>query len=31
VITHRLGYREFERGFEVMKTGDSGRVVLSWL
>jgi threonine 3-dehydrogenase len=30
VITHRLGYREFERGFEVMSSGASGRVVLSW-
>ena len=29
-ITHRLHYTEFEKGFEVMKTGQSGKVVLSW-
>jgi threonine 3-dehydrogenase len=31
VITHRFPFTEFQRGFEVMKTGESGRVVLSWL
>ena len=31
VITHRYHYTEFEKGFEVMKTGQSGKVVLSWL
>jgi threonine 3-dehydrogenase len=30
VITHRFGYRDFEEGFAVMMTGDSGRVVLNW-
>jgi threonine 3-dehydrogenase len=30
VITHRFHYSEFERGFDVMTTGSSGRVVLSW-
>ncbi len=30
VITHRFHYTEFEKGFEVMKTGQSGKVVLSW-
>jgi threonine 3-dehydrogenase len=30
VITHRFHYTEFERGFEVMKTGQSGKVVLNW-
>jgi threonine 3-dehydrogenase len=30
VITHRFPFREFRKGFEVMMTGDSGRVVLSW-
>jgi threonine 3-dehydrogenase len=30
VITHRFHYREFERAFEVMTTGNSGRVLLSW-
>lgn len=30
VITHRYGADEFEKGFEVMKTGQSGKVVLDW-
>jgi len=30
VITHRFHYTEFEKGFEVMHTGQSGKVVLSW-
>jgi threonine 3-dehydrogenase len=30
VITHRFPYAEFEKGFEVMQTGDSGKVVLTW-
>jgi threonine 3-dehydrogenase len=30
VITHRLHYTEFEKGFEVMRTGQSGKVVLYW-
>jgi threonine 3-dehydrogenase len=30
VITHRLHYTEFEKAFEVMKSGQSGKVVLKW-
>jgi threonine 3-dehydrogenase len=30
VITHRFHYTEFEKGFEVMRSGQSGKVVLSW-
>lgn len=30
VITHRLDYTEFEKGFEVMRTGQSGKVILNW-
>jgi threonine 3-dehydrogenase len=30
VITHRFGYQEFERGFEIMRTGMSGKVILNW-
>ncbi|NLT68369.1 MAG: L-threonine 3-dehydrogenase [Acidobacteria bacterium] len=30
VITHRYHYTEFEKGFEVMRTGQSGKVVLNW-
>jgi threonine 3-dehydrogenase len=29
-ITHRFPYTEFEKGFEVMKTGNSGKVILNW-
>ena len=31
VITHRFPYSEFEKGFEVMQSGASGKVVLSWV
>ena len=30
VITHRFPYTEFEKGFEVMISGNSGKVVLYW-
>jgi threonine 3-dehydrogenase len=30
VITHRFPYTEFERAFEVMMSGRSGRVILDW-
>ncbi len=30
VITHRFPYREFEQGFEVMRSGNSGKVILEW-
>lgn len=30
IITHRYHYTEFEKGFEAMKTGQSGKVVLTW-
>ncbi len=30
VITHRFHYTEFEKGFEVMNSGQSGKVVLDW-
>jgi len=30
VITHRFHYTEFEQGFEAMKSGNSGKVVLDW-
>ncbi len=31
VITHRLHFTEFEKGFEVMRSGRSGKVVLDWI
>jgi threonine 3-dehydrogenase len=30
VITHRFPIAEFEKGFEVMRSGKSGKVVLEW-
>ena len=30
IITHRLSYDDFEAGFEAMRSGDSGKVVLDW-
>jgi threonine 3-dehydrogenase len=30
VITHRFHYTEFEKGFEVMMSGESGKVILNW-
>ena len=31
VITHRFHYTEFEKAFEVMRSGQSGKVILTWL
>ncbi|MFP4643023.1 MAG: L-threonine 3-dehydrogenase [Spirochaetales bacterium] len=30
VITHRFDYRDFRDAFEVMKSGESGKVILDW-
>ena len=30
VITHRFSYRDFQKGFEVMLSGQSGKVILDW-
>jgi threonine 3-dehydrogenase len=30
VITHRFDFREYEKGFEVMRSGNSGKVILDW-
>jgi threonine 3-dehydrogenase len=30
VITHRFPYTEFEQAFEVMCSGNSGKVILDW-
>ena len=30
VITHEFPYTEFARGFEVMMSGESGKVILHW-
>jgi threonine 3-dehydrogenase len=30
VITHRLPYDEFETGFQLMKSGQCGKIILRW-
>jgi threonine 3-dehydrogenase len=30
IITHRYPYTEFEKGFEAMVSGNSGKVILEW-
>jgi threonine 3-dehydrogenase len=30
LITHRLPYEDFQQGFQAMKSGQSGKVVLNW-
>ena len=30
VITHRFRWDEYEKGFEAMRAGDSGKVILDW-
>ncbi|MGE0753903.1 MAG: L-threonine 3-dehydrogenase [Alphaproteobacteria bacterium] len=30
VITHRMGYQDFQEGFDVMRSGKSGKVILDW-
>lgn len=31
MITHRLSYKDYAKGFEAMNTGNSGKVVLDWI
>jgi threonine 3-dehydrogenase len=30
IITHRFSWRDFEKGFDVMRTGEAGKVILDW-
>jgi threonine 3-dehydrogenase len=30
VITHRFDYTEYEKAFEIMRSGKSGKVILTW-
>jgi threonine 3-dehydrogenase len=30
VITHRMRYEDFERGFDLMRSGRSGKIILDW-
>ncbi|AKO64567.1 L-threonine 3-dehydrogenase [Methylophilales bacterium MBRSG12] len=31
IITHRFSYQEFQDGFDVMRSGNSGKVILNWI
>jgi threonine 3-dehydrogenase len=30
MITHRFSYQDFEKGFEAMRSGNTGKVILEW-
>ena len=30
IITHRLSYRDFQAGFDAMRGGEAGKVILDW-
>ncbi len=30
VITHRLGYEDFQQGFDAMNAGEASKVILNW-
>ena len=30
VITHRFAYHEFQKGFDAMISGQTGKVILDW-
>lgn len=30
IITHRFPYHEFQKGFDIMRSGKSGKIVLDW-
>jgi len=30
IVTHHFGVREFQKGFETMGSGKSGKVILDW-
>jgi threonine 3-dehydrogenase len=30
VITHRFSYKDYEKGFDAMISGQAGKVVLDW-
>ncbi len=30
IITHHFHYTEFEQGFDVVRRGQSGKVILNW-
>jgi threonine 3-dehydrogenase len=31
IITHKFHYTEFEEAFDVMRSGESGKVIMNWV
>jgi len=31
IITHKFHYSEFEKAFDVMRSGESGKVIMNWV
>ena len=31
IITHKFHYTEFEEAFEIMRSGNSGKVIMDWI
>ncbi len=31
IVTHRLSIDDFEEGFQIMRSGQSGKVILDWV
>jgi len=30
IITHRFSYRDYQKGFDAMISGQTGKVILDW-
>ncbi|MGI5878018.1 MAG: L-threonine 3-dehydrogenase, partial [Christensenellales bacterium] len=30
IITHRMPYTQYEEGFRIMMSGQSGKIILNW-
>ncbi|HED07493.1 MAG TPA: L-threonine 3-dehydrogenase, partial [Ignavibacteria bacterium] len=31
LITHHFSYKDFEEGFQLMRSGNSGKIILNWV
>jgi len=30
VLTHQFGFKDFQKGFDIMNEGNCGKVILNW-
>jgi threonine 3-dehydrogenase len=30
VVTHKFDYSQFQEGFDLMRSGNSGKIILDW-